>query len=53
MAFFNNLLGRSGFRRNFVFRGEWRGRRYDTKQVEAIAVEEDGWLVPTVIVRYF
>ncbi len=46
-------LGRTGFRRNFAFAGEWRGRRYATKQVEAYAVEEDGWLVLTVIVRYF
>jgi hypothetical protein len=46
-------LGRTGFRRNFLFNSEWRGRRYTTKQVEAYAVEEDGWLVITVIVRYF
>jgi hypothetical protein len=46
-------LGRTGFRRNFAFAGEWRSRRYATKQVEAYAVEEDGWLVITVIVRYF
>jgi hypothetical protein len=45
--------GRTGFRRNFVFDGEWRGRRYTTKQLEAYAVEEDGWLVITVIVKYF
>ena len=35
-------FGRTGFRRNFVFHGEWLGRRYATKQVEAYAVEEDG-----------
>lgn len=47
-------FGRTGFRRNFAFDGEWRGRRYATKQVEAIAVFEDGaWLVLTVIVKYF
>jgi hypothetical protein len=46
-------FGTTGFRRNFVFDGEWRGRRYATKQVEAYAVEEEGWLVITVIVRYF
>jgi hypothetical protein len=46
-------LGRTGFRRNFAVDGEWRGRRYATKQVEAYAVEEDGWLVITVILRYF
>lgn len=47
-------FGRSGFRRNFVFDGIWRDRRYATKQLEAYAVEEpEGWLVITVIVRYF
>ena len=47
-------FGRTGFRRNFAFGGDWRGKRYPTKQIETIAVEEDGeWLVITVIVRYF
>jgi len=47
-------FGRSEFRRNFPFGGWWRGRRYATKQVEAYAVEEeDGWLVITVVVKYF
>ena len=47
-------FGRTGFRRNFAFDGTWRGRRYPTKQVEAYAVEEDGgWLVITVITRFF
>jgi hypothetical protein len=47
-------LGRTGFRRNFVFDGLWRGRRYATKQVEAIAVvEADHWLVLTIWTRYF
>ena len=46
-------FGRTGFRKNFTFGGEWRGRRYATKQVEAYAIEENGWLVLTVIVRYF
>ena len=46
--------GRVGFRRNFQFRGLWRGRRYDTKQIEALAVEEDGnWIVITVLVKFF
>ena len=44
---------RTGFRRNFAFNSEWRGRQYATKQVEAYAVEEEGWLVITIIVRYF
>jgi hypothetical protein len=46
-------FGRTGFRRNFRFAGQWRGRTYHTKQVEAIAVAENGWLVITIIVRYF
>ena len=47
-------FGRAGFRRNFSFDGEWRGRRYGTKQVEVYAVPEGvDWLVITVITRYF
>ncbi len=46
-------FGRTGFRRNFGVAGEWLGRRYTTKQVEAYAVEEEGWLVLTVIVKYY
>ncbi|MCL5966109.1 MAG: DUF4258 domain-containing protein [Deltaproteobacteria bacterium] len=46
--------GRTGFRRNFPFEGEWNYRRYSTRQVEAYAVEaEDGWLVITAIVNFF
>jgi hypothetical protein len=46
--------GRTGFRCNFPFGGEWNDRRYSTKQVEAYAVAEDeGWLVITVIVKFF
>lgn len=46
--------GRAGFRRNFPYEGLWQKRRYATKQVEAFAVEEGGgWLVITVVVRYF
>ena len=47
-------FGRTGFRRNFSFDGEWHDRRYATKQIEAFAVRERGnWLVITVVVRYF
>lgn len=47
-------FGRTGFRRNFAFGAEWRGRRYASKQVEAYAVAEgDTWLVITVIVKFF
>jgi hypothetical protein len=47
-------FGRTAFRRNFTFGRVWRGRQYGTKQVEAIAVEENRrWLVITVLVKYF
>jgi len=47
-------FGRTGFRRNFPFDNEWRGRYYRTKQVEAYAVQEGNyWLVITVVTRYF
>ena len=47
-------LGRTGFRRNFPFAGTWRGKAYRTKQIEAYAVwEDDGWLVITVLVKFF
>ncbi|HBQ29189.1 hypothetical protein HX99_02875 [Peptococcaceae bacterium SCADC1_2_3] len=47
-------FGRSGFRRNFPFDREWRGKHYKSKQVETYAVREgDEWLVITVITRYF
>lgn len=46
-------FGRTGFRSNFRFDGEWNGKRYATRQIEAYAVEEDGWLVITVIVKFF
>ncbi len=51
---FKAKFGRTGFRRNFVFEKQWRGKYYKTKQVEAYAVREgDDWLVITVIARYF
>ena len=52
---FSAKHGRSGFRKNFQFNGQWQGRSYLNKQIEAYAVEEpDGrWLVITVIVKYF
>jgi hypothetical protein len=45
--------GRTGFRRNFPYGGMWHDKMYSTKQVEAYAIEEDGWLVLTVIVKFF
>jgi hypothetical protein len=51
---FPTRFGRTGFRRNFAYGADWRGRRYRTKQIEAFAVQEDGdWLVITVLVKYF
>ena len=50
---FSAKHSRIGFRRNFSFDGEWNGKRYATKQVEAYAVEENGWLVITVVVKFF
>ena len=47
-------FGRVGFRRNFPFNDQWRGRAYSTKQVEVFAVEEnvEDWLIITVITRF-
>ena len=51
---FEAKFGRSGFRRNFAYDSEWRGRHYRTKQLEVIAVEEGSdWVVVTVIVKFF
>jgi hypothetical protein len=51
---FSAKFGRTGFRRNFPFTTEWRGRRFGNKQVEVYAVQENSdWLVITAIVRYF
>ena len=51
---FQAKFGRTGFRRNFPFNSEWRGKHYRTKQVEAYAVREGAdWLVVTVITGYF
>lgn len=47
-------FGRTGFRRNFPFDSEWRGKHYRTKQVEAYAVREGtDSLVITIITRCF
>ena len=51
---FPSKFGRTGFRRNFPFNKEWRGRNYKTKQVEAYAVQENtNWIIITIITRYF
>jgi len=47
-------FNRTGFRRNFPFNNEWRGRYYKNKQIEVYAVMEGAdWLVVTIITRYF
>jgi hypothetical protein len=51
---FEAKFGRTGFRRNFGIQGIWRGKPFQTKQVEVYAVEENGgWLVITLLVKYF
>lgn len=51
---FEAKFGRTGFRRNFLFGGDWQGKRYANRQIEAYAVQDgDDWLVITVIVKYF
>lgn len=47
-------LGRTTFTLNHSGRWMWRERSYDTKQLEVIAVFENGaWLAITVIVKFF
>lgn len=47
-------FNRTGFRRNFVFNKEWRGKYYKNKQVEVYAVKENtDWFVITIITKYF
>ena len=47
-------FGRIGFRRNFPIDGKWNEKKYNTKQVEVIAVnEDDNWIAITVMVKYF
>ncbi len=47
-------FGRTGFRRNFPFGRIWRGRLYQTKQIEAYGVQEGkDWLIVTVMTKYF
>jgi Domain of unknown function (DUF4258) len=46
--------GRTGFRKNFSFNGNWNGTYYLAKQIECYCVKEDNkWLVITVIVKFF
>lgn len=46
--------GRTRFRRNWAYKNEWRGKYYETKQVEVFATHQNGYyLVITVITRFF
>lgn len=49
---FDAKHGRVGFRKEFPANRIVRGRLCRSKQVEAITVEDNGYLVITVIVRY-
>ena len=47
-------FGRTRFRRTFAFNSTWQRTRYAAKQIDAFAaIIKDGWLVVTVIVKYF
>ena len=51
---FDAKFDRDGFRKNFNYEKEWRGKFYTVKQVEVYAVkEENGFLVITIISKYF
>lgn len=51
---FSAKFGRIGFRRNFSFDEVWRGKKYNTNQIEVFATEEEqDLIIVTVIVRYF
>jgi hypothetical protein len=46
--------GRTGFRHNFTYDRNWKGKYFRTKQVESYAVvEANSWLVITVLIKYF
>jgi hypothetical protein len=46
--------GRHAYRKNFPFGANWKGRRYETKQVMPIVLEKpDRLVVITVYVFYF
>ncbi len=47
-------FGRTMFRRVFPYGKTWHGKRYARQQIEAFATTiPGGWLVVTVIVKYF
>ena len=47
-------LGRRAFRKNLLFKAQWKGRYYEIKQVVPVMAEEtDRMVVITVYVFYF
>lgn len=51
---FSAKFGRAGFRKNFVFEKAWIDKVYSIKQLEVYAAkEENGWLVITVVTKFF
>ena len=51
---FKAKYNRTGFRRNFLFDSEWRGKYYKTKQLEVYSVREGAdWMIITIITHYF
>jgi hypothetical protein len=47
-------FGRTKFRQVFAFGRRWNGKHYVKQQIEAFAATiPDGWLVVTVVVKYF
>jgi len=45
--------GRAAFRKNFPFHSVWKGKRYETKQVMPIVVEEPETLVVITVYVLF
>ncbi len=47
-------FGRTKFSRVFAFGKKWNGKHYARQEIEAFAATiPEGWLVVTVIVKYF
>jgi hypothetical protein len=47
-------FGRTKFRRVFAFGKKWNAKQYASQQIDVFAATmPDGWLVVTVIVKYF
>jgi hypothetical protein len=47
-------FGRIRFRKTFTFKESWNGKQFAHKQIDAFAAMiAEGWIVITIIVRYF